>query len=843
MVGIVIVSHSRPLAQAVVNLVRQMASKDVPFALAAGVGDRREEFGTDAVEIAEAIQSVHSPDGVLVLMDLGSAILSAEMALELLPEDFQESVRFCPAPLVEGAVAAGVQAGLGSSLEEVYREAKSALLPKLEHLSPKDVPAIEEMTPAKVTESVTDIQEVVLTIKNLHGLHARPAARFVQTASMFNADIRVKNITKHKGPVSAKSLNSIATLGAVKDHQIVLSASGPEADQALKALSGLIESAFGEETEAILVSPEQPEVKQVSAGQTSKTLVVISEGVALGPLFRYRAILPLIPDYPVQDSSAEWANLQTALEKTRLSIKQRRQSLASALGEEQVAIFDAHLMILQDPELLEQVRLEIFDEMHNAAAAWKHCIDMVVDSYRAIDDVYLKQRAVDVEDVGNQVLLSLLTSDIPTTIQLHEPVILFAEELTPTETAQLDMSQVLGVMTVTGGPTSHSAILARALGIPAVSGVDPMIERVADGTMIGLDAFEGGVWVDPQPDVQKRLVDQRNEWLAQRKRLLQSAQLPASTKDGRKIEIAANIGNAQDAKAAVENGAEGVGLLRTEFLFLTRTTAPTEAEQVFALRQIGDTMGNKPVIVRTLDVGGDKELPYIQLPPEPNPFLGVRAIRLSLRKPELFQTQLRSILRAGMGAHFRIMFPMVANPDEVVEALRCLEQAHESLQAEGLTHAWPIETGIMIEVPAAAIQSEILAQIVDFFSIGTNDLTQYTLAAERGNPNLSEMADALHPAVLQLIQQVAKAAHKYGKWTGVCGELAGDPLAVPVLVGLGVDELSMNPGSISRAKAILRLIESEQAEKLAASVLKARSTKDARQIARQFYQQEIEAYL
>jgi len=339
------------------------------------------------------------------------------------------------------------------------------------------------------------------------------------------------------------------------------------------------------------------------------------------------------------------------------------------------------------------------------------------------------------------------------------------------------------------------------------------------------------VWVDPAADVQAQLKAQRQDWLETRQKLLAASHGLAETLDGQRVEVFANIGSVQDAQAAVKNGAEGVGLLRTEFLFLTRETPPTEAEQLNVLRQIGLAMGDRPVTIRTLDVGGDKEVPYIQLPPEANPFLGVRAIRMCLRNTDLFMTQLRAILRAGVEFHFRIMFPMIANVDEVRQARAWLEKAHQQLAAENLPHVWPIETGIMVEIPSAALLARALAREVDFFSIGTNDLTQYTLAAERGNPLLSNMADALHPAVLRLIGEVVEAAHAAGKWVGVCGELAGDPLAAPVLIGLGVDELSLNSSGIPRTKSIVRATSRAQANLLARQVLGTESAGAARALA------------
>ena len=388
-----------------------------------------------------------------------------------------------------------------------------------------------------------------------------------------------------------------------------------------------------------------------------------------------------------------------------------------------------------------------------------------------------------------------------------------------------------------GGPTSHSAILARALGIPAVSSVSQELSHVPSGSLIALNGFDGTVWLDPSEKIQNEIKALRDDWLSSRKKLMEASHAPAVTRDGQRVEVFANVGNIQDARNAVKNGAEGIGLLRTEFLFLTRETPPTETEQLNALLEIGDAMGDRPVTVRTLDIGGDKEVPYIKLPTEPNPFLGVRAIRMSFQNTDLFLQQLRAILRAAVGHHFRVMFPMIANVSEVRQAREWLEKAHQQLIDEKLSHAWPIETGIMVEIPSAALLSRTLAREVDFFSIGTNDLTQYTLAAERGNPLLADMADAFHPAVLRLIGEVADAAHAEGKWVGVCGELGGDPLAAPVLIGLGVDELSLNSGGIPRTKSVVRTVETVKVRELAKKVLQTESAAEARQLVQSYLEE------
>ncbi len=835
MVNLVLVSHSKLLAESLVNLVRQMAGEEVKIGVAAGAGENHDDFGTDATQIAQVIQEVDSPDGIVVLMDLGSAILSAEMAMELLPKEVRSRVHFCPAPLVEGAIAAGVQASLGNDPQTICREACQALQPKAEQLHfSQPAPAVLPVEEAAPAPTGGEIHTVVLELTNAHGLHARPAARFVQTASRFKADIRVANLTTGSPTVSAKSLNALATLGALHGHQIQIQAQGEQAAEAIQALTKLVEDRFGE---AAAPPPTLKPAPQVSEPQPSDEHVLrglpVSEGVAVAPVFHYESLPPLIPEYKAKDTSAEWQKLQAALEKVRRAILDRQREMINRVGEEEAAIFEAHALLLSDEELLENARSLINEKHYNAARAWKESVDAVVARFQELADEYLKQRAVDVQDVGNQVLREL-SGESHEKIVFNQPVILVADDLTPTETASLDLERVQGIALLSGGATSHSAILARSLGIPAVTGLPMRIKQIPQQTLVALDGFKGEVLIQPDEPIQQEFESRRTRWLDEKQRLLASTHQAAVTLDGLTIEVAANVGNLTDAQTAVQNGADGVGLLRTEFLFLTRQTAPTEEEQFQAIHQIGMTLEGKPVIVRTLDVGGDKPLPYINQQPEANPFLGVRALRLSLQQPDLFRTQLRAILRAGADTHLRIMFPMVASIEEVLQANQFLEKTHHELEEEGLPHRWPIETGIMVEIPSAAIVADALAEHVAFFSIGTNDLTQYTMAAERGNPQLNYLNDALHPAVLRLIGEVTRAAEKHGKWVGVCGELAGDPEAVPILIGLGVRELSLNAAGIPRVKAIVRALTTEKAKQVARQALACANAQEARRLAAEF---------
>lgn len=837
MVGLVLVSHSHQLAEALISLVQQVSINPISIAIAAGIGDDRTEFGTDAVEIMNAIQSVYSEDGVLVLMDLGSAVLSAKLALDLLDPEMAGRIRMCEAPFVEGAIAAAVQIGIGGDLRTVFNEAISALQPKREQLIDEAENNLDiglDTEPDRASDRPSSIS-VTFTLHNLHGLHARPAARFVQLASSFEAEIFVRDLTNGKGPVVAKSLNAIITLGAIEDHEIEVTADGRQANEALAAIKALVDENFGEpmvegKVSAAKVVVPQPKAisSQTEFSDKPTAPTPISEGIAIGPIFQYKKQLPPLSDERVEDPRGEWDKFSAAISITRSQIQQRRLSLSGVLGDADAAIFDAHDLILADPELLEGTRNIIFEKGYNAAYAWDQVAGQLAISYTMLLDEYLRQRAIDIQDIKDQVLINLAGDGQGVAIELDHPVILYAEELTPTETSTLDMSNVLGILTAKGGPTSHSAILSRALGIPAVSGVKLSMQTIPAGSLVAMDGATGEVWIDPDETKSKELREKRELWLQEKQTLLMASKAAAKTKDGKRVEVFANAGNDQDAKAAKQNGAEGIGLLRTEFLFLTRNQPPTEEEQLEILEQVGSHFENEPITVRTLDVGGDKEVPFIQLAAEENPFLGVRAIRLSLKRPDLFLPQLKAILRAAEISKFRIMFPMIATLEELTQAKGMLTLAHEELQARKVPHQWPVETGIMIEIPSAAMLSPVLAKHVDFFSIGTNDLTQYTMAADRGNPNLAALSDAFHPSVLKLIKLVVDAAHKEGKWVGVCGELAGEALAAPILVGLGVDELSMNPAGIPRVKATISKLRVDESARLGEQVLLAENGAEVR---------------
>jgi phosphocarrier protein FPr len=816
MVGIVIVSHSATLAKGAAELAREMGGPDVRLELAGGLDE--DTLGTDAVQVAEAIGRADSGDGVLVLMDLGSAVLSAETALDLLPPDQRERVLLSEAPLIEGAVAAAVAARLESPLADVAAEARGGLQGKAAHLGSGEPAAAPAASAPRSGEALT----LHLRVANPLGLHARPAARFVQTAGGFDVEVEVTNVTSGRGPAPGASLNGIATLGVRQGHEILVSARGPQAAEALSALAALAERNFDEE---LVPAPAPAPTAQPSPAQDSGILTGLpgAPGIVFGPVRHFRPPEPEVPRGSSGDPEAEWEALQRALDQVRAETRAARESVAARAGEYSAAIFDAHLLFLDDEALLAPARRAIFEKGRNAAEAWHSAAEAVAADYRSLGDEYLEARAEDLAGLARQVVAAITGKAGAGSIA--EAGIVVAADLTPADTASLDRDLARGIATAGGSPVGHSAILARSLGIPAAVGLGERLLAVPEGTSLLLDGRAGVVHVEPAEDLvaEYELRGAAEKESASRARA--AAGEPAVTSDGRRIEVVANIGSPEDVPAAVENGAEGVGLLRTEFLFLERDSLPSEDEQYEAYTRIAEGLGGRPLILRTLDVGADKPLPYLQARTEANPFLGVRGIRLTLSEPELLETQLRAALRTAAEHPLKVMFPMVATLEEYRQARSVLDRVREELGAAAPER---LDVGVMVEVPAAALAAEAFAPEVDFFSLGTNDLVQYTMAAERGNAAVAALADGLHPAVLRLIRDVAEAAIAHGRWVGVCGELASDPLAATVLIGLGVTELSANAPAIPALKEAVRGVDTAAARAVAAEALGLSSAAEVR---------------
>jgi phosphoenolpyruvate-protein phosphotransferase len=544
-----------------------------------------------------------------------------------------------------------------------------------------------------------------------------------------------------------------------------------------------------------------------------------SGGIAIGPAHRLQPARHDLPQRKADPFEEEWRSFALARQAAGEELAELRRRMAVRVGENEAAIFDAHRAMVDDPMLIDRVRERLQQNVVIEQAVTEAAAE-IAGRLATLPDATLAARSADVIDVGNRLVRILLGRPALDLSGLREPAVVVAEDLTPSDTAALDPMMTLGFCTAGGGLTSHTAILARTLGLPAVVGLgEALLESVTDGDELVLDGGEGVVWVAPSAALHS---DYRRRQQAQRRRAeiwRSGTPIEAHTADGRRVEVAANVGDLASARQAAASGAEGIGLLRTEFLFLEANRAPSEEDQRSAYAGIFEAMGGKPVIVRTLDIGGDKPPPYLAFPRELNPFLGWRAIRVSLERTDLFATQIRAILRAAVGYNVRIMLPMVSALEEVRQARVLVAQAEADLAKEGHSFARGLPLGIMVETPAAAVLVDMLAGEAEFFSLGTNDLTQYTLAVDRGNARVAPLFQPLHPAVLRLIHMAIDSAHRAGKWVGMCGELAGLRKAIPILVGLGLDELSMAPGSIPEAKALIALLESGQARRLADEVL------------------------
>lgn len=828
MVGIVVVSHSQELAAGVCELALQMAGEQpVPVVPAGGTDNGG--LGTSLQKVTEALEQVLDQGEVLVLADLGSAVMVTQMAVEFLPPEQQSRVHLTSAPLVEGTIAAVVAAAGGAGLEDVRQAAEQAMqIPKIPS---EEVPPAQpqpEPPPAE-EEEAGPVESVELPVLNPTGLHARPAALFVRTAMRFQSDITVQNVTHGRPPANAKSMMDVANRGtAWEGERIRIVAAGEDAAEAVAVLRQLVESGFGEMGEtpaaapppppapAPAISPTPPRAEEV-AGRLEG--IPASEGTAVAPVFLYRPTELRVEQRTVTDVPAEVARLHSALRQAREELTALQTEVAER--DEHVArIFEFQRMMLEDQTLVEAIEEHLRQSARNAEAAVGQVMDEWVARFEHMDDALMRLRAADVRDVGDRVLRILLGVEEERPLSaLPEPVIVVAHDLTPSDTARLDRERVHGLCTAMGGATSHIAILARMWNIPAVVGLGDRLLQIPDGTLLAVDGEAGVVQVEPSPELVRAYQEREARRAALRAEAMRQIEEPAITQDGQQVEVVANVGDVPSAREALEQGAEGIGLLRTEFLYLDRSTLPDEEEQVSAYRAIAEVMGRRPVIVRTLDVGGDKPLPAIPRPEETNPALGVRAIRLSRAHPDLLRIQLRAILRAGAGHNLKVMFPLVATLEEVRWAKELLRQAQEELAAAGIEYARDIEVGIMVETPAAALVADVLAQEVDFFSIGSNDLTQYTLATDRGNERLGDLYRPLDPAVIRLIARVIEAGHAAGKWVGLCGELAGQRVAIPVLLGLGLDEFSMTPRAIPEAKQLIRSLSTAEARKIAEHAL------------------------
>ncbi|WP_431309019.1 phosphoenolpyruvate--protein phosphotransferase [Halalkalibacter lacteus] len=532
----------------------------------------------------------------------------------------------------------------------------------------------------------------------------------------------------------------------------------------------------------------------------------------------------------IENTESELKRFQDAVNQSELELQQIKEHAHQELGADKAEIFEAHLLVLNDPELITPVKEKIKNESINAEGAIKEIADMFVSMFEQMENEYMKERAADIRDVTKRVIAHLLCVPVPNLSLVSEEVVIVAEDLTPSDTAQLNRQYVQGFTTNIGGRTSHSAIMARSMEIPAVVGAKVVTQEIKNGQLIIVDGIDGNVIINPSSEVVKEYEKKKAQFEAQKVELAKLVNESTISADGCHIELAANIGTPDDVRGVLENGGEGVGLYRTEFLYMGRDQLPTEEEQFEAYRTVLESMEGKPVVVRTLDIGGDKELPYLDLPKEMNPFLGFRALRLCLEMQDMFRTQLRALLRASMYGNLKIMFPMVATLEEFRQAKTILLEEKEKLKSAGSTISDDIEIGIMVEIPSTAVTADLFAKEVDFFSVGTNDLIQYTMAADRMNERVSYLYQPYNPAILRLVKMVIDAAHNEGKWVGMCGEMAGDEVAIPILLGLGLDEFSMSATTILQARSQISKLSRVEVSTVIEQILNMKSAQEVEEL-------------
>lgn len=828
MTGIVIVSHSAELAEGLRKLAEQMGQGKVPLAAAGGIDDPDEPIGTDAMKILEAIQQVYSDDGVIVFMDMGSAILSTEMALDFLEEEQRTKVVLSAAPLAEGVITAAVTAAAGGSLQEILSELTSALTAKQSQLgvtasadliatsSPPKPASPADTTPTTPTalvssnaggESPPDTQvnthSGIFVLENTLGIHARPAARIATISGKYEADIQLRNLTLESDFVSARSINALIGLQAIREHTVELRATGSQADKAYAELADLLRRHFDESTDAPGKAANSP---KETPNPHSFNGITVGKGVAIGPAFLYANSLPEIKPERADNPDDEKQRLRVALDQ---AVEELDDIASRDLSASDAEIFQAHKLIVTDPELLKEVHRSIEKDQSTAGYAWWKTIQQYMELYRASSSPVLAERAADVQDAGGRVLRHL-TGEQGSAPQPDEPSILVTEELSPSIAASLDTTMIIGILTAHGSATSHSGILVSSLGIPAVFGVSSAIEKCQNGQQIILDGDNARVYLKPTAHQLEQMKRRRENWLKTRS-MADGIKLEAVyAPDGSRLEVLSNVSAPEHVKTAIQSGAEGIGLYRTEFLFMGRSAAPDENEQYETYRQAVEAMDGKPVTFRTIDIGGDKPVDYLSIEKEANPFLGWRGIRFSLDRPEVFRTQIRALLRASAHGPVKIMFPMVATLAEWQQARKLTMQASAELRSEGIDHQENTPLGIMIEIPAAALSIGEFLPEVDFVSIGTNDLTQYVMAADRMNGKVAALASYRQPAVLKLIETSIRSAQQHNVPVSMCGEMARDTAVTRLLLDYGLRSFSMNAGAVPEFKLFVRNLSADE---------------------------------
>ncbi|MCH8567012.1 MAG: phosphoenolpyruvate--protein phosphotransferase [Balneolales bacterium] len=835
MVGLVIVSHSEKLAESLKELSLEMGRGNAKIETAGGIDDPDNPIGTDAMRILNAIQTVYSEEGVIVFMDMGSAIMSTEMALEFLDEEQRGNVRLCSAPIVEGVVAAAALAGAGAGINEVIREAMASAKGKAAQLGEEVTTGNEE--PVGTDEE--DSLKLIFTLRNTMGLHARPAAKIVQSVTGRKVSARITNISKNSNAVSAGSMNSIISLAARQGDEVKIVISGEEMDEVATELNEMFETHFGEST--------APAPKKRHFGMQSKAEEVdtdflkgipITHGYASGPATHYTIELPEIqPAQDRKDKKKEKQAFDKALGEAEAQMKELVEKSRKRMGANEAAIFEAQLLLLNDPELLDRVYAKIENNL-DATYAWYSALQEVVQMYQNITgDSLVATRVIDLVDIGKRVI-SRLTGKSFEGPDIKEPCILCMKDISPSDTAGLDPDLVMGILCEQGSDLSHSAIIARSLGIPSIFNLGRRLRDIEEGEIIAMDSELGHVFVNPTEDQLLQTNRMREKWQQVKDKAFANRKKKAVTKDGIPVAVMANIGNEHDLNQVQDVRANGVGLFRTEFLFMERDSRPDEHEQYKVYKKAVQVLDGRGMLtIRTIDVGGDKPVDYLPMDAEENPFLGKRGIRYSLSEPDLFCEQIRAIIRSAAHGSVGIMFPMVATIEELDAVLLLLEDSKKKVFTQfpdiEKEVTQNLKLGIMAEVPSIIELIPDLSGKIDFVSIGTNDLAQYVMAADRTNSQVANLASYFQPAVLKAVEKIIRSTIEAGIEISICGEMARDPLLTPFLIDCGLRKFSMSVSGIPEFKFYLRGLDAATAATIASEVRSCKKSADVQKTLRE----------
>jgi len=797
MIGIVIVSHSKKLAEGVKELANQMSQNKVPIITAAGISEEKKGIGTDPILIKLAIEELAICKEILILMDMGSAVMNAQLAMDLIDAELKQKIRLCEAPLIEGAIVAAVQIMIGANIDSVIKEAKRSLLGKKVMLDPKNT----QTNPLEKEEKIDLVLEI--RVPNISGLHARPSVKLIAIISQYQVNVRVS--VNNGEFVDAHSVSQVSTLGAKKGDLLIFRINGKEKLKLKEILLSFEKNNFNDNDLLPLKSIEKEIPKKQVSGKYSG--YGVSKGIAIGTVKSLSNLHIKVEKSVIANPISQIQELNSAIQQVLESIKLLQQKTQAQYGQEDAEIFNFHILVLNDRNTLNKVKSLVHQNYYSASYAWFKVMTSLEEVYLKMDNKYIRERSSDILEIKNKVI-DLLKNNKNEHFELKKPVILVVDDIGPAQLLSLKLEFVKGIISLNNTETSHAAILSKSLGIPLVTRVDKAIlKQIKDKDIIAINGFNGDVYIHSEsPNKVEELKKLKIEQEEIIKEQFLHSKKNAISKDGSKFKIYGNIGSTKEGDIAYKNGAEGIGLYRTEFLFMNREKAPSEEEQFKIYTDVCKSVNNLPVTIRTLDAGGDKFISYLGISKEKNPSLGLRGIRYCLKNKAIFKTQLKAICRVSAKYNLKMMYPMVSTVEEVELANNLLREVQNELDTEKIAFDKNMKIGIMVEVPSILFLIPELSGMIDFLSIGSNDLTQYLLASDREHQDLNVDFNTLHTSVLLAIKKIIKEADKVHLEVNFCGELAQNEKALKQLSELGIRNFSISGPSIPNCKEKIREI-------------------------------------